>query len=127
MVQDEDGNETDKLVEQLTDTHKRLRDSSSRSGMSAQDRTLLERQIARLEGSVADLTAHLCEKGVANIKKDSMFTVAYIKKDSMFTKVVAYIKKEGKSWAEYAWRELHGRTLRRSGKKNAEHTWIERR
>jgi len=33
----------------------------------------------------------------------------------------------GKSWAEYAWRELHGRTLRRSGKKNADHTWIERR
>ena len=76
MVQDEDGNETDKLVEQLTDTHKRLRDSSSRLGMSAQDRALLERQIARLEGSVADLTAHLCEKGVAYIKKDSMFTMA---------------------------------------------------
>jgi len=40
------GTKTDKLVEQLADTHKRLRDSSSRSGMSAQDRALLERQIA---------------------------------------------------------------------------------
>jgi predicted amidophosphoribosyltransferase len=44
------GTKTDKLVEQLADTHKRLRDSSSRSGMSAQDRALLERQIAKLEG-----------------------------------------------------------------------------
>jgi len=70
------GTKTDKLVEQLADTHKRLRDSSSRSGMSAQDRALLERQIARLEGSVADLTAQLCEKGVAYIKKDRMFTMA---------------------------------------------------
>ena len=39
--------------------------------MSAQDRVLLE-----LEGSMADLTAHLCEKDVAYIKKDSMFTMA---------------------------------------------------
>mmetsp|Transcript_89716 Transcript_89716/g.131328 ORF Transcript_89716/g.131328 Transcript_89716/m.131328 type:complete len:288 (+) Transcript_89716:224-1087(+) len=70
------GTKTEKLVKQLADTHKRLRDSSSRSGMSAQDRVLLERQIARLEGSVADLTAHLCEKGVAYIKKDGMFTMA---------------------------------------------------
>ena len=69
------GTKTEKLVKQLADTHKRLRDSSSRSGMSAQDRALLERQIARLEGSVADLTAHLCEKGVAYIKKDGMFTM----------------------------------------------------
>ena len=81
------GTKTDQLVEQLADTHKRLRDSSSRSGMSAQDRTLLERQIARLEGSVADLTAQLCDKGVAYIKKDSMFTMAYIKKDNMFTRI----------------------------------------
>ena len=43
---------------------------------------------------VADLTAQLCEKGVAYIKKDSMFTMAYIKKDNMFTKGVAYIKKD---------------------------------
>jgi septal ring factor EnvC (AmiA/AmiB activator) len=70
------GTKTDKLVEQLADTHKRLRDSSSRSGMSAQDRALLERQIAKLEGSVADLTAQLGEQGVAYIKKDSMFTMA---------------------------------------------------
>jgi len=69
------GTRTDKLVKQLADTHKRLRDSSSRSGMSAQDGALLERQIARLEGSVADLTAHLCEKGVAYIKKDGIFTM----------------------------------------------------
>ena len=70
------GTKTYKLVKQLADTHKRLRDSSSRSGMSAQDRALLERQIARLEGSVADLTAYLGEKGVAYIKKDGMFTMA---------------------------------------------------
>jgi len=44
--------------------------------MSAQDRALLERQIARLEGSVADLTAQLREKGVAYIKKDSMFSMS---------------------------------------------------
>jgi len=69
------GTKTDKLVEQLADTHKRVRDTSSRSGMSAQDRALLERQIARLEGSVADLTAQLCEKGVAYIKQGSMFTM----------------------------------------------------
>ena len=62
------GTKTDNLVEQLADTHKRLRDSSSRSGMSAQDRAVLERQIANLEGSVADLTAQLGEKGVACIK-----------------------------------------------------------
>ena len=43
------GTKTVKLVKQLADTHKRLRDSSSRSGMSAQDRALLERQSARLE------------------------------------------------------------------------------
>jgi len=72
------GTKTDKLVEQLGDTHKRLRDSSSRSGMSAQDRALLERQISELEGSVADLTAQLGEKGVAYIKKDSMFTMVAI-------------------------------------------------
>ena len=66
---------TKTVVEQFADTHKRLRDSSSRSGMSAQDRSLLERQIARLEGSVADLTAQVCEKGVAYIKKDNMFTM----------------------------------------------------
>ena len=59
------GTKTDKLVEQLADTHNCFRDSLSRSGMSAQDQALLERQIARLEGSVADLTARLCEKGVA--------------------------------------------------------------
>ena len=53
------GTKTDQLVEQLADTHKRLRDSSSRSGMSAQDRAVLERQIAKLEGSVADLTGQL--------------------------------------------------------------------
>ena len=70
------GTKTDNLVEQLADTHKRLRDSSSRSGMSAQDRAVLERQIAKLEVSVADLTAQLCDKGVAYIKKDSMFTMA---------------------------------------------------
>ena len=69
------GTKTDKLVEQLGDTHKRLRDSSSRSGMSAQDRALLERQISELEGSVADLTAQLGEKGVAYIKKDSTLVV----------------------------------------------------
>jgi len=34
------GTKTDKLVEQLADTHKRLRDSSSRSGMSAQDQSM---------------------------------------------------------------------------------------
>ena len=78
------GTKTDKLVEQLPDTHKRLRDNSSRSGMRAQDRTLLERQIGRLEGSVEDLTAHLCEKGVLDVKKDNMFTMT-IKKDNMFT------------------------------------------
>jgi len=33
----------------------------------------------------------------------------------------------GKSWAEYAGQELQGRTLRRSGKENAQHTWIERK
>ena len=70
------GTKTDMLVEQLADTHKRLRDGSSRSGMSAQDRVLLERQIVKLEGSVTDLTAQLGEKGVALIKKDSMFTMA---------------------------------------------------
>ena len=69
------GTKTDQLVEQLADTHKRLRDSSSRSGMSAQDRAVLERQITELEGSVADLTAQLGEKGVAYIKKHSMFTM----------------------------------------------------
>jgi len=63
-------------VEHLADTHKRLRDSSSRSGMSAQDWALLERQIARLEGSVADLTSQLGGKGVAYIKKDNMFTIS---------------------------------------------------
>jgi len=88
------GTKTDKLVEHLPDTHKRLRDSSSRSGMSAQDQALLERQIARLEGSVVDLTAQLCEKGVSYIKKDSMLTMAYIKKDTMCTKGVTYIKKD---------------------------------
>ena len=88
------GTKTDKLVEQLADTHNRLRDSLSRSGMSAQDWALLQRQIAKLEGSVADLTAQLCEKGVTYIKKDSMFTMMYIKKDSMFTKGVTYIKKD---------------------------------
>ena len=70
------GTKTDMLVEQLVDTHKCLRDGSSRSGMSAQDRVLLERQITKLEGSVADLTGQLDEKGVAYIKKDSMFTMA---------------------------------------------------
>ena len=69
------GTKTEKLVKQLADTHKRLRDSSSRSGMSTQDRALLERQISELEGSVADLTAQLGEKGVAYFKKDSTLVV----------------------------------------------------
>ena len=85
------GTKTDQLVEQLPDTHKRLRDSSSRSGMSAQDRAVLERQIAELEGSVADLTAQLGEKGVAYIKKDSMFTMAA--RQAMSQLVVTRIRK----------------------------------
>jgi hypothetical protein len=72
------GTKTDKLVEQLADTHKRLRDSSSRSGMSAQDRALLERQIAKLEGSVADLTA----QHVACAEEEAIRTGAFLPTDS---------------------------------------------
>ena len=51
-------------------------DVTSDSGLklSANFPSLSERQIAKLEGSVEDLTAQLGEKGVAYIKKDSMFT-----------------------------------------------------
>jgi len=68
------GEKTSELQELLAETRKRLREGSSRSGMTAQDLTGLENQIVELEKTVAGLTKQIDEKGVAYIKKDSMFT-----------------------------------------------------
>jgi len=70
------GKKTSELQELLAETRKRLREGSSRSGMTAQDRAGLENKIDELEKTVVGLTKQIDEKGVAYIKKDGMFTMA---------------------------------------------------
>jgi len=59
------GKKTSELPELLAETRKRLREGSSRSGMTAQDRAGLENQIDELENTVVDLTKQIDEMGVA--------------------------------------------------------------
>jgi len=70
------GTKTTELKQLLAESNQRLRDSSSRSGMTAQVRASLESQIVDLEKRVAGLIKQVDEKGVAYVKKDGMFTMA---------------------------------------------------